>query len=63
MFHFRSLNNKTNRLHAPCLRVIQNDKRSNFKELLAKDNSASVQHNNIHALAIEIYKVASGDNE
>ena len=60
MFRFRSLNNKINQLHAPSLRIIWNDKRSNFNELLAKDNSASVHHNNIHALAIEIYKVAYG---
>ena len=60
MFHYRFLNNKINRLHERCLRIIYNDKRSNFEELLAKDNSVSVHHNNIHALAIEIYKVANG---
>ena len=43
-----------------CLRIIYNDKRSTFEELLAKDNYVSVHHNNIHALATEIYKVANG---
>ena len=60
MFHSRSLNNKINRLHERCLRIIYNDKHSNFEELLIKDNSVSIHHNNIHALAIEIYKVAKG---
>ena len=32
---------------------------SNFEELLNKDNSVSIHHNNIHALAIEMYKVAN----
>ena len=60
MFHSRSLNNKINRLHERCLRIIYNDKRSRFEELLVKDNSLSVHHNNIHTLAIEMYKVVNG---
>ena len=60
MFHSRSLNNKINRLHERCLRIIYNYKRSTFEEVLAKGNSVSVHHNNIHAIAIEMYKVVSG---
>ena len=60
MFHSRSLNNKINRLHEPCLRIAYNDKHSNFDVLLEKDNSVSLHHNNIHSLAIEMYKVANG---
>ena len=56
MFHSRSLNNKIKR----CLRIIYNDKHSNFDVLLEKDNSVSIHHNNIHSLAIEMYKVANG---
>ena len=37
-----------------------NDKRSSFDELLVKDNSVSVHHNNIHTLVIEMYTVANG---
>ena len=37
MFHSRTLNNKINRLHERCLRIIYNDKLSNFEELLHKD--------------------------
>ena len=39
--------------------MIYNDKLSNFEELLTKDNSVSIHHSNIHALAIEMYKVAN----
>ena len=54
MFHSGSLNNKINRLHERCLRIIYNDQHSNFEELLVKDNSVSIRHNNINTLAIEI---------
>ena len=50
------LNNKINRLHERDLRMIHNDKTSNFEELLNKDKSDSIQHNDIHALAIEMFK-------
>ena len=60
MFHSRTLNNKINRLHERCLRIIYNDKLSNFEELLHKDNFVSIRHNNINALAIEMYKVVNG---
>ena len=49
----------TNRLHERCLRITDNDKHSTFEELLAKNNSVSVHHKNIHAIAIEMYKVAN----
>ena len=39
--------------------MIYNGKISNFEELLNKVNSVSIHHNNIHALAIEMYKVAN----
>ena len=39
--------------------MIYSDKTSNFEELLTKDNSVSIHHSNIHALAIEMYKVAN----
>ena len=60
MFHSRSLNNKINRLHERCLRIVYNDKQPTFEELLDKDNSVSIHHNNIQTLAIEMYKVANG---
>ena len=54
------LKQQINRLHERCLRIIYNDKHSTFDVLLEKDNSVSVHHNNIHSLAIEMYKVANG---
>ena len=59
MFHSRSLNNKINRLHERCLRIIYNEKHSNFEKFLNKDNCVSIQYSKIHALAIELYKIAN----
>ena len=56
MFHNRKLNNKINRLHERCLRVIYNDSTSSFTELLEIDNSISVHHRNIQVFATELYK-------
>ena len=60
MFHSRTLDNKINILPELCLRIICNDKLSNFEELLHKDNSVSIYHNNIHAFAIEMNKIING---
>ena len=57
MFDNRTYNNKMNRLPERCLRLIYNDKCSSFEELLVKDKSVSIHHRNIHALAIEMFKV------
>ena len=57
MFHSRSLNSKINNLHERCLRVIYNDKKSTFKELLCLDNSVTIHERNLQRLAIELYKV------
>ena len=59
MFHSRSLINKINRLHERCLRIIYKDRHSNFEKLRNKDNSVSIHYNNIHGLAIELYKIAN----
>ena len=59
MFHSRSLNNKINRLQERCLRIIYSNKHSNFDKLLNKDNSVSIHYKNIHALAIELYKISN----
>ena len=61
MLHSRGLNNKINRIHARALRITYNDKSSSScSELLTKDRSVTIQHRNIRALAIEIYKVIQG---
>ena len=60
MCHSRALNNKINRLHERCLRIIYNDKTSTLRSTLGKDNSVSIHYRNVQALAIEMYKVANG---
>ena len=60
MCHSRALNNKINRPHERCLRLIYNDKQLTFKELLKKDDSVSMHIRNLQTLAIEMYKVVKG---
>ena len=57
MFHGPGKNNKTNRIHETCLRVIYNDKKSTFYELLEKYGSASIHKRNLRFLACEMFKL------
>ena len=57
MFHSRLINNKINRLHERCLRIVYSDNQSTFEELLEKDNTVSVHQRNLQFLATELYKV------
>ena len=56
MFHSRRLNNKINSIHERALRITYQDHISTFQELLNKDNSVSMQHRNLQALATEMFK-------
>ena len=56
----RSLNNKINRLHERCLRIVYNDKKSSFNEVLVKDGSISIHHQNSEKLTVEMFKVSRG---
>ena len=58
MCHSRENNNKINRRHERCLRIIDNDKQSPFNALLEKDGSASIHERNNKILAIEMFKVS-----
>ena len=60
MFHSRTLNNKINRLHERCLRIIYNDNTSSLTDLLEIYISVSVRHRNMQVLAIELYKFVNG---
>ena len=62
MCYNRSLNHKINPLHERCLRIIYSDKKSKFDELLDKDESVSIHHQNIQKLGIEMFKVLNGEN-
>ena len=57
MCHSRANNDKINRLHERCLRIIYSDKRSSFETLLEKDDSVSVHNQNLQILATEMYKI------
>ena len=60
MSHSRTLSNKIDRIQERALRIVYNDYRSNFKELLEQDHSFIIQKRNIQYLAIEAYKVKNG---
>ena len=57
MFHSRGKNNKINRIHERCLRIIYNDKKSTFYELLEKDGSVSIHKRNLRFLACEMFRL------
>ena len=56
----RSLNTKINRLRELCLRIVYNVKKLNVNELLVKDSSVSIHHQNLQKLAVEMFKVSRG---
>ena len=56
MCHSRTNNNKINRPHERCLRIVYNDKQL-FNELLKKDGSVSIHMRNIQILATEMYEL------
>ena len=58
MFYSRSLNNKINSLHERALRITYGD---SFENLLKNDNSVSIHHRNIQALATEMFKVKNNN--
>ena len=55
--HSRALNNRINTLHERCLRIVYQNKKSDFETLLKYDKSATIHVRNIHFLVPEIYKV------
>ena len=59
MFHSRGLNNKINSIHERALRIKYEDKFSTFQQLLEKDNSVSIHHRNLQALATELFKISN----
>ena len=51
MCHSRTMNNKINRLHERCLRIVHSDKTSSFEKLLEKDGSVTIHTRNLRTLA------------
>ena len=63
MFHSRSINNKINHLrdyglHERVLRIVYNDFKSSFKNLLEKDGTVSIHVKNLQKLATEMFKIS-----
>ena len=57
MFHVRTVNSKINKLHERRLRIVYNDKKLSFKELLETDKSVPIHIKNLQVLATEMSKV------
>ena len=57
MLHSPGKNNKINRIHDRCLRIIYNDRKSTFYEMLEKDGSVSIHKRNLSFLACEMFKL------
>ena len=57
MFCSRKVNNRINHVHERALRLVYNDYKTSFEQLLKNDKSISIHHRNIHNVAIEMYKV------
>ena len=57
MFCQRSSNTSINHLQERALRIFHNDNKPAFEDLLKKDNSVSIHHENIRLLEIELHKV------
>ena len=47
-------NNRINHLHERALRIVYNDYKSTFENLLELDNSVSIHHRDIRLLSIEL---------
>ena len=58
MFHGRQIN-KINKLHERALRIVYNDTIMSFEELLVKDKTFTIHHQNIQSLASQMYKTVN----
>ena len=58
IFHSRSINNKINRLHERVLRIVYNDFKLSFKNLLKKDWTLSIHVKNLQNLATEMFMIS-----
>ena len=59
MFSSRRTNNLINRIHERSLRTVCNDISSTFQELLQRNRSVTIHHNNIETLTTEVFKVVN----
>ena len=57
MCHSRGLNNRINNLHERALRIVYQDKKSDFEALLKNDKYVTIHMGNLPYLVSEICKV------
>ena len=57
MFCSIKMNKKINHIHERALRLVYNDCITSFNDLLKRDNSVCIHHQNIQKVAIEMFKV------
>ena len=57
MCHSRGLSNRINNLHERALRIVYQDKKSDFGTLPKNDKSVTIHVKNLHYLVTEVYKV------
>ena len=57
MFCGRQENNRINHLYESALRILHNDYKSTFENLLELDHSVCIHRRNIRLLSFELYKV------
>ena len=57
MCHSRGLNNRINNLHERALKILYQDKKSDFETLLKNSKFVTIHVRNLHYLVTEIYKV------
>ena len=60
MFYDRGINNKIDKIQKRALRFVYRNDTCSFEQLLEMDGSIKVHHRNIHAMAIEMFKVKHG---
>ena len=58
MFYNRSITNKINCFHERVLRIVYNDFKSSFENILEKDGTVSIHVKNLQKLATEMFKIS-----
>ena len=59
MFHERQINDKINKVHERAKRIMFNDIITPFEELLVKDETFTMHHQNVQSLTIKMYKAVN----
>ena len=62
MCHCRSLNSRVNNLHERALKIVYQDKKSDFETLLKNYAAVTIHVKNLHYPVIEIYKVKNDNS-